>query len=368
MKKKLLFIFATCFMFTCASLYAQTTVTNGNWSSPMTWGGAPPAGTGTVVINHAVVMDLDYSHSSGSITINALGSLTGNNAMRFFGLNYPSGNADFVVHGAFNMARVMFASGNITNSGVIGADSLLNMATVINNMGASFDAEQFANQTTGVFTNNGIFAGTNFLNLGTFTNSNIIQAANLLNCKSFTNASAGILDLTNDFQNSDTLASPAVFENNGQVNVGNNWRNEQLITGASSGRFCVQNNSSNSGTMSGSYDFCDQTGGTVDLNTGVIDPLITICQYSCGTNLENLEAMFDFVMYPNPATDVITIISNSEIQKIEVYSTDGRLVYSSNCFGREFHIQVSGYLSGTYFIVLTNHNGVLEHGKVLILK
>jgi hypothetical protein len=368
MKKKSFIIFVTSFMFACTSLFAQTTVAPGNWSSPMTWGGAPPAGTGTVVINHAVTLDMDYVHSAGSITIQSTGSLIGGNAMRFFGLNYPSGNADLNVTGELNIARMVFAAGNITNSGVIGADSLMNMATIVNNMGASFNVAQFANQTTGVFTNGGNFAGTNILNLATFTNSNIIQASNLLNCKSFTNVSAGILDLSNDFQNSDTLATPAVFENNGQVNVGNNWRNDELVTGASSGRFCVQNNSSNAGTMSGSFDFCDQTGGTVDLNTGVIDPLITICQFPCATDVESMNSMFDFLVYPNPASDAISIVADSEIQKIEVYTTDGSLVYSSNCFGRELLIQVSGYLSGTYLIVLTNHNGVVQHGRVLILK
>lgn len=91
----------------CNSTNAQTSITNGNWSNPATWGGVPPMGSGTVIINHTVTLDIDYSHTSGSIKINSSGSLIGNSPMRAFALNYPSGTAMLTVNGSFNVARVL---------------------------------------------------------------------------------------------------------------------------------------------------------------------------------------------------------------------------------------------------------------------
>ena len=88
------------------SIQAQTTVADGNWSNPATWGGVPPTGSGTVVINHNVTLDIDYAHVAGSITINASGSLTGSTSLRYFALNFPTGTASLTNYGTFHVARV----------------------------------------------------------------------------------------------------------------------------------------------------------------------------------------------------------------------------------------------------------------------
>jgi hypothetical protein len=99
--KKSLSILGLTFLLICNVLYAQTTVSDGDWTNPSTWGGTLPMGTGTVVINHNVTLDTDYSHTSGTITINASGTLTSSSPGRGFSLNYPNGTANLTVDGTF---------------------------------------------------------------------------------------------------------------------------------------------------------------------------------------------------------------------------------------------------------------------------
>ncbi|MEA3448223.1 MAG: hypothetical protein U9Q98_07210 [Bacteroidota bacterium] len=76
-------------------------------------------------------MDTDYSHTSGTITINASGTLSSGSPDRGFSINYPNGTANLTVDGTFQIARTMLNSGNVTNNGTIDADSLLNSAFIL---------------------------------------------------------------------------------------------------------------------------------------------------------------------------------------------------------------------------------------------
>lgn len=54
-----------------------TSVANGNWSNPATWGGcAPTAGATQITINSAVTLDGDYNYPSANLTINSTKSLS----------------------------------------------------------------------------------------------------------------------------------------------------------------------------------------------------------------------------------------------------------------------------------------------------
>jgi hypothetical protein len=349
MKKKLyilLFVFSLIVHF--GSMQAQTTVADGNWSSPMTWGGAPPMGAGTVVINHNVVLDADYSHTAGSITINASGSLSGASALRIFALNYPSGTASLTVNGTFNVARVPVIAGSITNNGNFGADSLANFAVFNNNSGAIFNVSQFANYTTASYTNNGSIICSNLLNTAVFDNYNSIQTTDFMNCKTFTNNNSATVLISHDFFNSDSLASPALLTNNGQVNVGNDWRNDETVEG--SGRFCVQNNSMNTGILNGTFDFCDLTGGNIDANTGTVAPTITYCLYSCGpVSIDDSDKNFVSI-FPVPSSGICNISSEYELKVIDILSITGKLMDVVIPFSANIQIDVTSYPPGVYFV------------------
>ncbi len=347
---------------------AQTTVANGNWSSPTTWGGPPPMGTGTVVINHTVTLDMDYSHSSGSVTIGSSGTLNGNSAMRVFALNFPSGTATLTVNGTFNVARAPFTSGIIVNSGTIQADSLLNSGTVTNNSGASINAQQFMNNTGGTINNGGTIISANFLNVDTVSNTGTLNTNDFCNSKTFTNSSSGNINVSYDFSNTDTLASPATFTNNGYVGIQNDWYNGNIVDG--SGKFCIGNNTWNEGTMTGTFDFCDQTGVNIDLNTGTIAGSITYCTYTCSVNInKSTENNIALNIFPNPFSSQATLQLDKYFKDatLTVSNLYGQIVKQINHIsGQTVTLHRDNLPNGLYFIRLTEGNKTSTVDKLII--
>lgn len=361
MKTRLLLFIAIFTFSNFMLLQAQiTSVANGNWTSPITWGGVPPTPGTDVIINHAVVLDMDYGFASGSITINGAGSLTGNSGMRALAL-IQGGNGTLTINGTLNIARMALLSGSLSNNGTVQNDSLYNAITFNNNTGATVNASQLMNSTGAYLINNGQIITNNFLNIEAVTNNNIIAANDFMNCKDFTNASTGTINIVHDFLNSDSLTSPATFVNNGTVNVGNNWLNTQSVSG--SGKFCIVNNTSNTGLMTGTLDFCDQTGGNIDVNTGTIQPTITWCLYPCGTATDENTHSISPVIFPLPCNDVIYVTQIDYSAILDILDLTGRLVYSALAANSPHN--VSSLVPGMYLYRLTSSKLVLQTGKIL---
>jgi len=344
-------IFTLLLIICIGNIHSQTTsVTNGNWTNPATWGGVPPSPGATVIINHAVTLDLDYGYSTGSITINGTGSLNGNSAMRALAIS----GGTLTVNGTLNIPRVALFGGTITNSGTFQNDSLLNQATLTNTSNGIINATQFMISTGGSFTNNGTVTSTNLLNIATINNTGSINVTDILNSKSFTNSSTGAIHASNNFLNTDSLATPNLFTNNGSVIVNNDWRNAGNIDG--SGGFCVHNNSMNTGSIAGTIDFCDQTGNDVDLNTGSIDATVTYCQSACSVGVsENLKPT-SISLYPNPNNGIFTLISNSKNFTIEIIDLLGKKVYTEKILQSKSEIQIPNNRKGIYFCKITDEN------------
>ncbi|MCO5259114.1 MAG: T9SS type A sorting domain-containing protein [Crocinitomicaceae bacterium] len=367
---------------------AQTTIADGNWSDPMIWQGyIPPITTGNVVINHHVVMDQDYAHVAGTFTIGANGSLTGNSPMRGFALNYPSGTATMTNNGVFKVNRTLLASGVFTNNGLIECDSLLNnSAALTNGVNGTIDATQFMNNAGGSLINNGHSNAFNFYNGGSFTNNASKEAINLFNAntivnnssisandfcnaKTFTNESTGYIKVTNDFSNIDTIAGPANFTNDGYVLVNNNWHNNNTISG--SGKFCIGQNSWNSGTLNGTLDICDATGGNIDLNTGTVAGTITYCtnNNSCFLGLKTTTQ--EFSIAPNPFSSSTIISTNNALTNasIVVENSYGQTVSTlTNINGTSFEINGSQLPAGIYFVHIRENNQSLSSIRLIVTK
>lgn len=362
MKKILLasFVFLFCVLITQAQTI--TSVANGNWTSPLTWGGAPPMPGATVVINHTVTLDMDWGYTTGSITINASGTLIGNSPMRAFAI---SGGA-ITNSGTFEVARVALYGGTATNNGTFTIDSLFDATTLVNNGNGTINADQFLIYTGGNFTNSGITVSSNFLNMATVTNNNHITSNDFMNSKTFTNAVGSVVTATFNFSNSDTLATPAVFTNNGQVAVYNDWANV-VITSATvngSGKFCIANNTFNSGTMSGTFDFCDQTGGVIDLNMGTVAGTITNCLFSCATGI--LESHMNEVgVFPNPANAILQIYAG-ELKdfSVSIFDATGNLI---DKYSNVTQIDLTEFSGGLYFVNVSAENFSTTQ-KVQVLK
>ena len=340
--------------------YSQTvtSVANGAWTSPATWGGIPPMPGSTVIINHTVILDLDYGYSSGSITINSTGALNGNSLTRALAI---SGGA-LTVNGSLNIPRLALFAGTIINSGTLHSDSLYCTTSLTNNNGGGINSTMFMMNTGGTFNNNGDVISTDLLNLSTVSNSGLITAYDLKNSKSFTNASSGNIDISHNFLNSDSLAGPAIFSNDGRVTVHNDWRNSTQMNG--SGKFCIQNNTNNSGAMTGTFDFCDLSGGGIDLNTGTVAGTITYCLYSCYTVITNNSTPL-INLFPNPNNGVFSLTIIPASKDLEIFNVLGELIYSQHIDSEKSVIDLSSQGQGIYFYRIKNENGIANTGKII---
>ncbi len=337
-----------------------TSVANGNWTNPATWGGAIPQPGSNIVINHTVTLNTDWGYTTGSITINASGSLNGNSSMRGIAI----GNK-LTVYGIFNVARVILYSGSITNSGTIQIDSLMNTTKLTNLSGATINASQFQIGSGGTFNNYGSLVSSYIVNLDSLKNYGMISTNNLINSKTFINSTTGLINLNNNFLNTDSLTSPGVFTNNGRVVVNNNWCNKDEVNGI--GKFCVQNNSSNSGTMSGTFDFCDLTGGSIDINTGNIAGTITYCLYSCVTGINENTNNIIINVYPNPCNGIFSILARNSAStlNLEIFNMLGESIYTSQLTDK-IDIDLSKHTKGLYLIQIKSEKGIINTGKIII--
>lgn len=361
---KHVYIFAVLVAFLLSNpVQAQTTVMAGDFSNPLTWGGTPPTGSGTVVINHAVNLDIDYMHTSGSITINAAGSVSSTNPMRVFALNYPSGTASLTVNGSLNVARVPFITGTILNNGTFEVDSLFNTADLTNGSNGVINSSQFMIGTGGTLINNGNIITVNFYNIDTVTNSGTITTTDFCNSKTFVNNSTAEINANHDFSNIDSLAGPAMLTNDGQINVGNDWHNGNTIDG--SGKWCVVNNTWNNGTMSGTFDFCDQSGGNIDLQEGTVAGTITYCTFSC--NVALAEETVSIGISPNPCQNEI-VFSNDESfvnASLTIVNSIGQIVVQmENITGTAVQVDSKNLPAGMYFTTIKDE-GQIFSGKFI---
>jgi hypothetical protein len=62
-------------------------------------------------------------------------------------------------------------------------------------------------------------------------------------------------------------------------------------------------------------------------------------------------------VYPNPFSDVVHISCEEELQKIELYHANGKLMHSLEATGKEFTLETSHITEGIYFLQITTAQG-----------
>jgi hypothetical protein len=243
---------------------------------------------------------------------------------------------------------------------------LINHTSLINNSGATINAAQFQIGTNGTLNNNGTIVSTSLSNIDTVTNNGNITCYNLTNSKSFTNTTTGLINVDNNFLNTDSLASPGIFNNNGTVQVHNNWRNTDQIEG--SGKFCIQNNTNNSGSMSGTFDFCDLSGGNIDINTGTTAGTITYCLYSCTIGTKENSNNTLIKLYPNPCNGVFSIFIEKGMPKmnVNISNTLGESIFIQELNMEKSDINLSGQPKGIYIYQIKTDKEIISNGKIII--
>lgn len=259
-------------------------------------------------------------------------------------------------------------------------DSMYNAGSMLNDVGALIKADSCTN--SGQFVNDGVINFDQFTNIGTFTNTNYMSFVDMTNKGTYTNKDSliGAGDVTNTgnldnqagaymdfaigFLNADPVNSNALFTANGRFIVGDSFYNFDGITGTAPGSIQVQDTSYNhtTGTMSGTFDFCDLTPPVtpikIDFNLGTVDPLITFCM---GVGIDDEEIMNRLSIYPNPTTGILNI----EIEEnftADVYNVLGEKVLSTS----NSKINISSYQNGVYFVLIKDETGELIKQKKII--
>lgn len=99
---------------------------------------------------------------------------------------------------------------------------------------------------------------------------------------------------------------------------------------------------------------------TID-NPTINQPLFVLENSTMGVN-EN--ALSDFVAFPNPAKDVLTLNSQSSLTKAEMYDLSGRKVLTTEV-AQNNTINISGLASGTYILLATDNSGNQSTQKII---
>lgn len=116
-------------------------------------------------------------------------------------------------------------------------------------------------------------------------------------------------------------------------------------------------------TTEGVYNVCLSAVSTCD--TSVICKAITVENDDVGVNKEETQSI---TIYPNPASDQLTIIkNNTEITKGKIYNSVGKLIKEVNLKAEETVFSVSKMAKGIYTVHLLNDDGTLLHYKQLVL-
>jgi len=89
--------------------------------------------------------------------------------------------------------------------------------------------------------------------------------------------------------------------------------------------------------------------------SGVSAPSLLTVQKCAESVADNSAA--SFTLYPNPASNEITILSEDHFNKVEVYSLMGQMVLAKVADGKTTELNVSNLVNGTYFVRIVSENG-----------
>jgi len=70
-------------------------------------------------------------------------------------------------------------------------------------------------------------------------------------------------------------------------------------------------------------------------------------------------------LYPNPATDIVHVYTENEVEKIQLVNISGQLVFEQKNLGRETDLDISVFESGIYFVKVFSYDNVITRKLVI---
>ena len=332
--KKLSFLFLLLPFVTNAQ--TVTSVAAGNFYSPTTWNCACiPNDTDTIYVNHTVTLNLGISYSGGLLQVGGGGSLVDGGA----GIGILIDGGKVVNIGTINCSAIQLESGFLNNLALLYVDSLWTRDTATN-MGVVNITENFRNDLDGNYSNYGTFiVGNDFLNEARFYN--------------YSEA-----DVHHDFANCNMAGSEAHFNITGEMCVYNDFLNCVDDTISGNGTIYISGTSNNAGEMQGNF-IVNTPSGALSVNSGTIASAISFGTGSCDAGIQNNSENNSFVIYPNPATNLLTC--TEQIFNYEIYDFSGKLV--SVGYSADGTIEVEFLLPGYYAIRILNSVGKISTAR-----
>ncbi|NRA10835.1 MAG: T9SS type A sorting domain-containing protein [Crocinitomicaceae bacterium] len=262
-----------------------------------------------------------------------------------------SNDGDFFVSGDLTIDDSEIFENNL-GMGVSGTITITVDAEFYNNMSAS----------SAIVSNDGIFK-----NYDSFSANDVV----------FNNAGVQnqgeiyVLDSLQIGTNLDNLLGGSIYCDSGAVNIGADFYNEGSVSG-DGGYYYIAGDSENAlgGVIDGNIDVCDATllpnthldtddgWQTVDFNT------VTFCSSSLASIDDDDMIEPQFELYPNPAKDYF-LINGLDNGIVSVLASDGRVMAVSTISKLNNKIDIKGFPSGVYFIIVdTNQKTFTEKLKL----
>lgn len=92
---------------------------------------------------------------------------------------------------------------------------------------------------------------------------------------------------------------------------------------------------------------------------GLSDVISVTVEFEIITGIENILES-EIVMYPNPARSTATIISETIINEISVFSVVGKVIVNERVVNnKQYNLNVSALSSGIYFVKIVTDNGIV---------
>jgi hypothetical protein len=400
-----------------------TTVTSGPFTDVNVWDcGCDPIACDTLIIAHAVTIDVDITLNPTQLVIQTNGELLSSAELSLSGSVVNNGHlfssssiilSQSAAHlrntGLISCGSMTLSCDSASNNGSLTVQNVLLLNECILDNTGNLNSGTTRTWTFATLINSGSFTSDSLLYMttlyvlpeGELSTGYLLSTALVLNEGAMDVDNAQLLNLDNlgqlhgsellqlgteTFLGNVTMRPNSVTTSVELLNFGSaTFQTNSLATlaklenqGAMNGHgtICISDSSINHGTVLGSLRICDATSmdgaGGFDINTGTISPTVTYCSNSSctWTSLSDQASTPAIHITPNPAVDALTIqlgASLPAVHRIEIRDLGGRLVQQvDGPITERIVLHRNGLVAGTYLIRVMRTNGEVPATQMVV--